>query len=116
MHYENISRLIKRIDPDIDSNRCVVLQVSQTGGSEQPYRLFWCTSTEVYTKQGGCFRTNCMDCLDRTNVVQSAIARRALDQSLARLGIDLKTSSGAIERLDHAFNDSKLFLPAVINR
>lgn len=28
--------------------------------------------------QNGVFRTNCMDCLDRTNVVQSVIARNIL--------------------------------------
>jgi len=30
--------------------------------------------------QDGIFRTNCMDCLDRTNVVQSLLARRSLTQ------------------------------------
>lgn len=33
-------------------------------------------------RQGGVFRVNCVDCLDRTNVVQSMIARRALDMQL----------------------------------
>lgn len=28
--------------------------------------------------QKGVFRTNCMDCLDRTNVVQSVYARNAI--------------------------------------
>lgn len=30
--------------------------------------------------QDGVFRTNCIDCLDRTNVVQSMLARRSLTQ------------------------------------
>ena len=30
---------------------------------------------EALLEQGGVVRTNCMDCLDRTNVVQSLIAR-----------------------------------------
>lgn len=37
--------------------------------------------------QKGVFRTNCMDCLDRTNVVQSVLARQLLLQWLIRLGI-----------------------------
>lgn len=37
--------------------------------------------------QEGVFRTNCIDCLDRTNVVQSLIARRCLQEQLTRLGI-----------------------------
>ncbi|KAK4545326.1 hypothetical protein LTR36_003506 [Oleoguttula mirabilis] len=44
-------------------------------------------------QQTGVLRTNCMDCLDRTNVVQSAVGGWALQQQLADLGlnIDLKT-------------------------
>lgn len=41
------------------------------------------------SKQSGVLRTNCMDCLDRTNVVQSACARRALEIQLKTEGIDL---------------------------
>lgn len=39
--------------------------------------------------QKGVFRTNCMDCLDRTNVVQSAFGRRALEAQLEKEGFDL---------------------------
>lgn len=38
-------------------------------------------------RQGGVFRTNCIDCLDRTNVVQSMLARTNLQAVLARLGV-----------------------------
>uniref|UniRef100_F6YM78 Phosphatidylinositol-3-phosphatase SAC1 n=2 Tax=Ciona intestinalis TaxID=7719 RepID=F6YM78_CIOIN len=41
----------------------------------------------VFMKQTGVFRTNCMDCLDRTNVVQSLIARVSLTKQLKQLGI-----------------------------
>lgn len=38
-------------------------------------------------------RTNCMDCLDRTNVTQAALARRTLLLQLVNLGIfDPKTT------------------------
>lgn len=37
--------------------------------------------------QDGTFRTNCIDCLDRTNVVQSMLARRALTNMLTSLHI-----------------------------
>lgn len=33
------------------------------------------------------FRTNCIDCLDRTNVVQGLLARHALEDLLAELGV-----------------------------
>ena len=35
-------------------------------------------SGAVVSVQQGVFRTNCIDCLDRTNVVQSMFARRSL--------------------------------------
>ncbi|CAN7992069.1 unnamed protein product [Ixodes hexagonus] len=37
--------------------------------------------------QDGVFRTNCIDCLDRTNVVQSLLARRSFEQQMLRTGI-----------------------------
>lgn len=41
----------------------------------------------LVSSQGGVFRTNCIDCLDRTNVVQSMLARRSLSQVLVKLGV-----------------------------
>ncbi|KAK7498060.1 hypothetical protein BaRGS_00010648 [Batillaria attramentaria] len=41
----------------------------------------------VVSTQCGVFRTNCMDCLDRTNVVQSMLAVATLNDQLTRLGI-----------------------------
>ena len=32
--------------------------------------------------QQGVFRTNCMDCLDRSNVVQSMLAQKCLESQL----------------------------------
>src|SRR5690606_13059679 len=37
--------------------------------------------------QTSVMRTNCMDCLDRTNVVQSIFARHTLDRAFAELGL-----------------------------
>ncbi|XP_025115480.1 phosphatidylinositide phosphatase SAC1-like [Pomacea canaliculata] len=41
----------------------------------------------VVSQQCGVFRTNCMDCLDRTNVVQGLIGREVLKDQLTRLGV-----------------------------
>lgn len=41
----------------------------------------------VISLQSGVFRTNCIDCLDRTNVVQSMLAKRSLNNILQKLGI-----------------------------
>ena len=39
------------------------------------------------TLQDGTFRTNCIDCLDRTNVVQSMLARRSLQTVLRSVNV-----------------------------
>lgn len=42
---------------------------------------------EVRNQQTSVVRTNCMDCLDRTNVIQSMLARTALNRQLTDLGV-----------------------------
>ncbi|KAL1115043.1 hypothetical protein AAG570_007074, partial [Ranatra chinensis] len=41
----------------------------------------------LVSMQDGVFRTNCIDCLDRTNVVQSMLARSSLNYVLQKLSI-----------------------------
>lgn len=41
----------------------------------------------VRQMQQGAVRTNCMDCLDRTNVVQSYLARHVLEKQLWDVGV-----------------------------
>ncbi|KAL3953188.1 hypothetical protein ACCO45_013131 [Purpureocillium lilacinum] len=43
----------------------------------------------ISEKQKGVLRTNCMDCLDRTNVCQSSFAKHMLDLQLREDGIDM---------------------------
>ncbi|TXT12958.1 hypothetical protein VHUM_01359 [Vanrija humicola] len=62
----------------------------------------WALQGEAVQEQRGAFRTNCIDCLDRTNVVQSAIARRVLTLMLTQLGIVLDPTVVNIEPM---FND-----------
>ena len=76
MKFENVSILISSLESQLKSFSWTV---EQDGCSIQ--------------QQGGVLRTNCMDCLDRSNVVQSAIASWTLERQLAESGlqIDLKT-------------------------
>lgn len=66
MKYENLSKLISQIHEQIEGNRYyeVTLQNTNIGMVNVPV-----------LKQSGVIRTNCVDCLDRTNVVQSVIGR-----------------------------------------
>ncbi|KAG7475221.1 phosphatidylinositide phosphatase SAC1-A isoform X1 [Solea senegalensis] len=42
---------------------------------------------KVLLNQEGTFRSNCMDCLDRTNVIQSMLARQSLQSQLQKMGV-----------------------------
>lgn len=45
------------------------------------------TPSKVISKQSGVIRSNCMDCLDRTNVAQAALAKWALNEQLRKVGV-----------------------------
>jgi hypothetical protein len=51
-------------------------------------------------KQTGVFRVNCIDCLDRTNVVESTIAKRILHKQLQSHGLEVESS----EAFETSFN------------
>ncbi|WMV14563.1 hypothetical protein MTR67_007948 [Solanum verrucosum] len=54
--------------------------------------------------QLGVVRTNCIDCLDRTNVTQSMLGRRMLEFQLRRLGIfDAEETISTHSNLDESF-------------
>ncbi|KAG9242217.1 SacI homology domain-containing protein, partial [Calycina marina] len=72
MKFENVSILVDSLGDKLDAFGQTVF----SDGKE-------------LQKQSGVLRTNCMDCLDRTNVVQSACGRRALDSQLKEEGIDV---------------------------
>jgi len=48
---------------------------------------FWLDTHGQVCDQKGVFRINCVDCLDRTNVVQTAIGRSVLELQLTKLGV-----------------------------
>lgn len=54
--------------------------------SKQGYFLMRKSGDKI-EEQTGVVRTNCIDCLDRTNVTQSLLGRKALETQLRRLGI-----------------------------
>lgn len=72
MAYENIGKLVALLEKELN---------------EFGYFEGDLSSGKIIKEQSGIVRTNCMDCLDRTNVVQSVLARRALLQQLKDFGI-----------------------------
>ncbi|KXZ54091.1 hypothetical protein GPECTOR_5g196 [Gonium pectorale] len=57
----------------------------------------------VERRQSGVMRTNCIDCLDRTNVVQGVLGRKALETMLAALGLLPPAAAGSGHGLPEAF-------------
>lgn len=82
MNYSNLSKLIELLEPHLAYSNYFWIQSQDS------------SSTEQLSSQQGVIRTNCMDCLDRTNVVQSTIARYILNIQLLRLGIQLSPEKG----------------------
>ncbi|XP_052772065.1 phosphatidylinositide phosphatase SAC2-like [Mya arenaria] len=50
-------------------------------------RYCWVDSKGMICEQRGVFRVNCVDCLDRTNVVQTAVARIVMETQCRKLGL-----------------------------
>ncbi|KAL5557407.1 hypothetical protein UlMin_039643 [Ulmus minor] len=71
IHFERLSILYEQIVDFLDKNGYLLL--NEKG--------------EKMKEQLGVVRSNCIDCLDRTNVTQSMIGRRMLESQLRRLGI-----------------------------
>ncbi|KAK4203268.1 putative recessive suppressor of secretory defect [Triangularia verruculosa] len=73
MKFENVSVLLGILGAELD----------ELGSSEV-------VDGVVKEKQKGVLRTNCMDCLDRTNVCQSSFGKYMLDAQLKKEGIDME--------------------------
>jgi hypothetical protein len=65
--------------------------------------------TVAPTLQNGIARTNCIDCLDRTNAAQFVIGKRALGYQLHALGVIAETSidydTDAVNLFTHMYHD-----------
>lgn len=62
MKFENVSVLIESIKDLV-----------------RDIRYCWVDSEGLICDQQGSFRVNCIDCLDRTNIVQTALAKTVMD-------------------------------------
>ena len=78
MHFENVSILTDSLDSS-DILRSM--------------RYTWLDKHGVVCTQNGVFRVNCIDCLDRTNVVQTSIGKLVLENQLIKLGVSAPEQS-----------------------
>ncbi|KAL6859730.1 SacI homology domain-containing protein [Trichoderma novae-zelandiae] len=72
MKFENVSQLLFTLKD----------QLERLGSTVK-------SNDQLVRKQQGVLRTNCMDCLDRTNVCQSSFAKHMLELQLKEEGIDM---------------------------
>jgi hypothetical protein len=67
------------------------------------------TDSRVVSLQNGIVRTNCIDCLDRTNLIQTKVALDVLNTILIKCGFDIqaifKTSNLLLAADDHQNSD-----------
>ncbi|KAK1980770.1 SacI homology domain-containing protein [Colletotrichum cereale] len=74
MKFENVSQLLETLRDKLEGFGSTVEEEGH-----------------IKTKQRGVLRTNCMDCLDRTNVCQSSFGKFMLEAQLKEEGFDLAT-------------------------
>lgn len=59
---------------------------------DEKLQQFGWTDVKTGKYQSGVFRINCIDCLDRTNVVETYCAKRVLEKQIASLNLKLNTT------------------------
>ncbi len=93
MKFENVSLLLGRLSTTIEQLGSTVEETGpDTDGSGATSPASGAESSAgrgLIEKQKGVLRTNCMDCLDRTNVCQSSFAKFMLDAQLKEQGFDM---------------------------
>lgn len=88
IHFERLSILYDQIEDFLVKNRYYLLN----------------DKGEKVEAQIGVVRTNCIDCLDRTNVTQSMIGRKMLELQLQRLGVfDANQTISSYPNFDDCF-------------
>jgi hypothetical protein len=81
MRFDRISLLIDRLGPALDAMGYFHSVSPAVVGFEKP------GDANVLSAQKGVVRSNCMDCLDRTNVTQSALGKWAANKQLRDAGV-----------------------------
>nr|XP_023020444.1 synaptojanin-1 [Leptinotarsa decemlineata] len=79
----NLQKLKSRLDPQI-----------------QEFSYYHANGTTIYSLQTGTIRTNCLDCLDRTNCVQTFLGLETLGKQLVSMQlVDKKTTISRFEEV-----------------
>ena len=113
MKYENLKKLLGRnsVDKNIKSQNFTKIQFELNNLLELNNN-FNTNLTQIFhnknflnfvSVQNGVFRTNCIDCLDRTNVVQSVFARIYLHKILHNLNLSEDSNGDPFQKFKEVF-------------
>ncbi len=95
--YDRLSQLLEQIIPTLNDQGYFCATFSPTKPSAKT--TLSAPTWEIRSLQDGVVRTNCMDCLDRTNVVQSMFGRYMLYRQLhQRIGLSTSSNSRSHRR------------------
>ena len=84
MKWENLSKLVAIVKNNMLGYGHFMAELDVSFGQRE---LISSQTCRITSTQQGVMRTNCMDCLDRTNVVQSVFARQIALLQLHSLGV-----------------------------
>ncbi|KAK4122302.1 hypothetical protein N657DRAFT_575904 [Parathielavia appendiculata] len=112
LYEQSVKRLNEESGPEVDKvrfewfdfhNVCrgmkfenVSFLLQTLGGQLEEYGSSVSVNDQLVAQQKGVFRTNCMDCLDRTNVCQSSFGKYMLDLQLKEQGFDMGTQADQV--------------------
>ena len=104
--WNNLSLLLNLIKEDIDTFDFFMANIEMPG-SKMNLGIFKQNDLiKTMCIQSGAFRVNCLDSLDRTNVVQSEIARTILFKKLFKINIIPKINVVAFEPFPHTSEEA----------
>ena len=84
MKWENLSKLVDIVKEEMFKYGHFMADLDVGFGQRELINSQTCRITKL---QSGVMRTNCMDCLDRTNVVQSVFSRQIGHVQLHLMGL-----------------------------
>lgn len=103
--WDRLATLLTELEPHLNSHGYFVAEPISTASSSVPQ---W----NIQKTQHGIIRTNCMDCLDRTNVVQSILGRKVLFEQLKVQDKDERQKKSWSEKVRRKFEKrQQLTLP-----
>lgn len=102
MKWENIGKLIEEIKPQMNEMDYFMASLDRGLNERASVNSSSCI---IQCLQQGVVRTNCMDCLDRTNVVQSVIARNIAHKQLFKMQLIERPKGQTFERFPDKLED-----------